>query len=180
MDIKTFFRQFSQPANIVTLSRVPLAVAIVLLFDNMILALVLLAAAAVTDLLDGYLARRVGTTRFGAVLDSVCDKLFFLILIIFLIATYRLALFHAALILLRDVAMALIVLVFAFHTKKHALKQKLEAKWAGKVVTVAQFAALLWLFLGIDYFSIIVYAVALLSLMAIADYAAVVKKELGK
>lgn len=40
------------------------------------IATVLYAAAAITDWLDGYLARRWGqTTRFGAFLDPVADKL---------------------------------------------------------------------------------------------------------
>ena len=40
------------------------------------LAALLFAAAAVTDWLDGYLARRLNqTTPFGAFLDPVADKL---------------------------------------------------------------------------------------------------------
>ncbi|NGY03141.1 CDP-diacylglycerol--glycerol-3-phosphate 3-phosphatidyltransferase [Solimonas terrae] len=50
------------------------------------IATVLYAAAAVTDWLDGYLARRWGqTTRFGAFLDPVADKLLVAVCLVMLL-----------------------------------------------------------------------------------------------
>ena len=43
-----------------------------------LLALVILAVSAVTDWLDGYLARRQGTTSAGAFLDPLADKVLIL------------------------------------------------------------------------------------------------------
>jgi cardiolipin synthase len=66
-------------ANLFTLGRllaVPFAVQAILARENT-LALAIVLAAALTDAVDGAIARRFGqTTRVGAYLDPVVDKLF--------------------------------------------------------------------------------------------------------
>lgn len=53
---------------------VPVAVAI--LSNEYLLTLILFAVASVSDGVDGYLARRFDwTSRFGAILDPIADKL---------------------------------------------------------------------------------------------------------
>ncbi len=62
--------------NIITLGRlcaVPMAVWMVL-HGLFLSAFWLFAAAGVSDALDGYLARRMGTSRLGALLDPAADK----------------------------------------------------------------------------------------------------------
>lgn len=65
--------------NILTIGRIaliPVFVVIYLATEYYWLAALFFAAAAFTDWLDGYLARRLGqTTPFGAFLDPVADKL---------------------------------------------------------------------------------------------------------
>src|SRR5258708_4821381 len=65
--------------NIVSLSRVVLAVAFVA--DRSTGArLAIVLAAAVTDMLDGWLARRAGmVSRFGALVDPFADRVFVLV-----------------------------------------------------------------------------------------------------
>src|SRR6476661_1513891 len=65
--------------NIISLSRVALAVAFVMDHDpNARIGIVL--AAAVTDMLDGWLARKAGvTSRFGALVDPFADRVFALV-----------------------------------------------------------------------------------------------------
>jgi len=47
----------------------------------------LFAAAAITDSLDGYLARRLGqTTRLGAFLDPVADKLMVAVALVLIVS----------------------------------------------------------------------------------------------
>src|ERR1039458_1389330 len=47
----------------------------------------LFAAAAITDSLDGYLARRLGqTTRLGAFLDPVADKLIVAVALVLIVS----------------------------------------------------------------------------------------------
>lgn len=67
--------------NILTLSRIPLLFAIVglLCFDNVaadIAAFALFLVAAVSDWLDGYIARKVGAvSNFGKLMDALTDKI---------------------------------------------------------------------------------------------------------
>src|SRR5258708_20907391 len=65
--------------NIVSLSRVVLAVAFVMDHDtNAVHGSVV--AAGVTDMLDGWLARRAGmVSRFGALVDPFADRVFVLV-----------------------------------------------------------------------------------------------------
>ena len=44
--------------------------------NHLLVAAIIFAVAAITDWVDGYLARKLGqTTAFGAFLDPVADKL---------------------------------------------------------------------------------------------------------
>ena len=78
-------------ANLVTLSRAVLILPILALlaagwFDS---ALALYLLAAITDLVDGWLARRTGqASAFGAQLDAVVDNLFSLAILAFLALAY--------------------------------------------------------------------------------------------
>ncbi len=64
--------------NLLSLARVPLGVAVWLAPTNALWVFSLLVLAGVSDMLDGYFARRAGGTAesFGAWLDPVCDKAF--------------------------------------------------------------------------------------------------------
>ena len=62
------------PADLLSGARIPLAVAFPLAPDRW--RMVILATAAATDLLDGVLARRFGSSALGTLLDPVADKLF--------------------------------------------------------------------------------------------------------
>lgn len=65
--------------NLLTLSRALLCPVIITLFlrSKFSLALILFFLACLSDLLDGYVARKFGaTSKLGGVLDPLCDKLF--------------------------------------------------------------------------------------------------------
>jgi phosphatidylglycerophosphate synthase len=63
--------------GLLSLARIPLAVAFPLVARRRSAALVLLALAGATDLLDGWVARRFDlATPIGAALDPIADKLF--------------------------------------------------------------------------------------------------------
>ncbi|HET7769078.1 MAG TPA: CDP-alcohol phosphatidyltransferase family protein, partial [Chloroflexota bacterium] len=66
-------------------------------------AAVLVALAAVTDLLDGSLARRMGTTSFGRQLDPLADKLLTDTALFALVARGRVAWWLVAPLAVRDV-----------------------------------------------------------------------------
>jgi phosphatidylglycerophosphate synthase len=80
-----------KPANVVTLARGVLIIPIFALLwaGEAQAALWLYILAAATDLLDGWLARRLGqSSAFGAQLDATVDNLFSLAILGFLVVAY--------------------------------------------------------------------------------------------
>lgn len=96
--------------NLITVARILLIPVFVALFatpdpDRSIMAAIVFVTAAVTDLLDGYLARRSGqVTKLGKLLDPIADKLLVLSALILLVNIDRVSALVAILILAREVA----------------------------------------------------------------------------
>ncbi|MDF0643692.1 MAG: CDP-diacylglycerol--glycerol-3-phosphate 3-phosphatidyltransferase [Nitrospira sp.] len=95
--------------NFITLFRILLIPVFVLLFitpteDRSLSAAVIFAVAAMTDLLDGYVARRTGqVTRLGKLLDPIADKLLVLSALILLVNVDRVSALVAILVIAREV-----------------------------------------------------------------------------
>ena len=89
------------------------------------LAMSIFAVAAITDWLDGWLARRLGlTSAFGAFLDPVADKLMVAAALILLVALGRAEAWLAIIIIGREIAIS-------------ALREWMAELGAGKSVAVA-------------------------------------------
>jgi CDP-diacylglycerol--glycerol-3-phosphate 3-phosphatidyltransferase len=89
------------------------------------LAMGVFAGAAITDWLDGWLARRLGvTSAFGAFLDPVADKLMVAAALILLVALGRADAYLAIIIIGREIAIS-------------ALREWMAELGAGKSVAVA-------------------------------------------
>ncbi|MGQ0694571.1 MAG: CDP-diacylglycerol--glycerol-3-phosphate 3-phosphatidyltransferase [Nitrospiraceae bacterium] len=112
--VLALWRELGQEAlnlpNLLTLTRILLIPVFVILFatptpDRSLSAAVIFAVAAVTDLLDGYLARRSGqVTALGKLLDPIADKLLVLSALILLVNVDRVSALVAILIIAREVA----------------------------------------------------------------------------
>lgn len=66
--------------NLLSFSRLPLGLVIFYLVERNEVSVVIVSVAAVaflSDWLDGFIARRIGPTARGAVIDPLCDKFFF-------------------------------------------------------------------------------------------------------
>ena len=88
-------------------------------------AMAIFAVAAITDWLDGFLARRMGTTSaFGAFLDPVADKLMVAAALILLVQLGRAEAYLAIIIIGREIAIS-------------ALREWMAELGAGKSVAVA-------------------------------------------
>jgi cardiolipin synthase (CMP-forming) len=154
------------PANLVSLSRVPLAVAFAW-FPDVGVRLVVLAVAAGTDLLDGWLARRLGPSRLGAWMDPVTDKIFMLTAFAMLALSGALGPFEIAGVLLRDVLAPVGYLASVVARRPFRVP---PARVGGKAVTVGQTLTLFaWLF-GSSLLKPMAWATAAMALYAIADY----------
>jgi CDP-diacylglycerol--glycerol-3-phosphate 3-phosphatidyltransferase len=96
--------------NFITITRILLIPVFVVLFatptqDRSLSAAIVFAVAAITDLLDGYLARRNGqVTTLGKLLDPIADKLLVLSALILLVNVDRVSALVAILIIAREVA----------------------------------------------------------------------------
>jgi len=96
--------------NVLTVGRIFLIPVFVLVFmeptpDRSMLAAVIFTVAALTDLLDGYIARRTGQiTKLGKLLDPIADKLLVLSALILLMSVDRVTALVAILIIARELA----------------------------------------------------------------------------
>ena len=88
--------------NALTMLRILLIPVLVVVFslpfrDHLMVAAIIFALAAVTDWIDGYLARRLGQmTAFGAFLDPVADKLMVAVTLVLLVERHDTLLFTLA------------------------------------------------------------------------------------
>ena len=96
--------------NFLTLVRILLIPVFVILFitptpDRSLMAAIIFTVAAVTDLLDGYIARRTGqVTKLGKLLDPIADKLLVLSALILLVNIDRVSALVAILVIARELA----------------------------------------------------------------------------
>lgn len=158
-------RRWFRAPDLLTALRVPLA-ALFVVAPQMELRLAVLATAAVTDVIDGMWARRLGGSRLGVVLDPVCDKLFMAATFVVVYRSGALSLWEIGGVLVRDVLAA--VAFLATLLLRHPTT--LPARAGGKAVTVCQLLTLLAFVLGSDLLRPLAWATAAIAVYAIADY----------
>ena len=134
---------------------------------------ILFILAALTDLLDGYVARRYNiVTRMGKLLDPIADKIIMSAALVLLIPVGRAPAWVVALMIMRDFA------VDGLRSKAAAEGHVIEASRLGKYKTLAQIIAVSALIIhypiyGIDASSIgtaFLYVALALSLWSGFDY----------
>lgn len=129
----------------------------------------LIGAAAVTDFLDGWLARRVhATSRWGAMLDPFADRVFVLTVVGTLLFTGALSTTEYFIFIMRDLATAAGFLVARCIPWLRPVEFKARA--LGKVVTVLQLATLVAVLVLPESVPLLLAGVATASLLSIADY----------
>ncbi|HLU68431.1 MAG TPA: CDP-alcohol phosphatidyltransferase family protein [Kofleriaceae bacterium] len=147
---------FTAP-NVLTLARVPLGAAVWLAPGNRAWLVAILVAAAVSDVLDGRVARAIRRERLargrdpgdlgeaqavGAWLDPMCDKIFVASVLAAVAVTYRPPVELVVLIATRELVLVPLVAAYRFIP---ALRRRLHfdfrAGRLGKLTTVIQFAA---------------------------------------
>ena len=133
------------PSNSISFLRGPLA--FLFLIESPLIRFSAIILAMITDVVDGYLARRYKfTSRFGAVLDPIMDKLFVLIILAILYFEGRVTLLETGLMLSRDI-FGVAFLGYLFVTRRYKTFQFTPVRWS-KVTTAIQFGFLILLALG--------------------------------
>lgn len=128
--------------------------------------------AAVSDGLDGYIARHWNQrSRIGAALDPVADKA--LLITAILVLTFGdwkqgFPVWFPALVIGRDVVILVGCGVL------YLLNRGLEVKpsWTGKTATAAQMVAITWIMLGLPHYLVSVNLAGILTALSGIDYLA--------
>ena len=138
---------------------------------------VIFTLAAITDWLDGYLARKLNqTTAFGAFLDPVADKLMVAAALILLVQAdpQPLLAIPAIVITGREIA----VTALREWMAEAGQSKKVEVSWLGKLKTVTQMIAIITLLVGLDVpwefitvsGYVMLYIAAILTLWSMVNY----------
>jgi CDP-diacylglycerol--glycerol-3-phosphate 3-phosphatidyltransferase len=129
----------------------------------------LIGAAAMTDFLDGWLARRVhATSRWGALLDPIADRVFVLTVVTTFVFTGALGTAAYFILISRDLATAVGFLVARAIPWLRPVEFKARA--LGKLVTMLQLLTLAAVLVHPPALPLLLAAVATTSALAIADY----------
>jgi cardiolipin synthase len=170
--------------NLLSLSRIPLGGAFWLVLAptarGSIWAFLVMGIAALTDVLDGYFARRQAQRAggpsepdggTGAWLDPICDKLFVAAVLAAIIVRRHPPPLLIGLILTRELVQVPLGVAYRFIPTLHSwLRYDFRASVLGKAATVAQFLAIAALILDhpvIEIFALIAFA---LGIAALVDY----------
>ncbi len=153
--------------NLISLSRLFLAAAFTVAQTHVRLAIVLIAAT--TDFLDGWIARRVhATSRSGALLDPIADRVFALVAISVFLFEGLISTGAYFVMISRDLMTALGFLVARLVPWLRPVEFK--ARWSGKTVTVLQFVTFVALLVATPHAGVLIVLVGLASAWAIVDY----------
>jgi CDP-diacylglycerol--glycerol-3-phosphate 3-phosphatidyltransferase/cardiolipin synthase len=128
--------------------------------------LAVVGVAAASDFFDGVLARRFGSSRTGAILDPVADKLFMLSAFLTVARGGLLHPLEVAGVLLRDIVAALGYATSWVRRRPVAL----PARAGGKAVTVGQLLTLVAFIVGSKLVRPLAWATAAVAVYAIWDY----------
>lgn len=153
--------------NLISLSRLILAAAFIRAGAHARVALVVVAG--ITDILDGWVARRVNAaTRAGALIDPIADRVFALVAVSVFLLEGTLSTVEYFVMISRDIMTAVGFLVARLVPWLRPVQFKARA--AGKAVTVLQYLAFLSLLLAPSYVHALIVLVGIASAWAIVDY----------
>lgn len=157
--------------NVLSLSRLVFAVGFVAA-DGAAARVGFVGAAGLSDVLDGWLARRLNVaTPWGALIDPAADRIFVLAAAASLLASDALTVPAALVLISRDIATAIGFLVAI--VVPWLRPTEFKARWLGKLVTVLQFLTLLAVLVAPTLATPLLVIVAVVSAWSIIDYTAV-------
>jgi cardiolipin synthase len=182
-------------ADYLSLVRIPLGVTFLLVVDRTGVALGVLIAAGISDVLDGWVARREQRARArsagpeaartaaphphrGEWLDPLCDKLFVTAVVLGLYLSQRPPLALLALMLTREILQTIAVVVLRLVPALHRASRDYDYKAhpLGKATTVVQFLTGGALLLGHPLARPAAYLTAALGLLSVALYISRVRR----
>ena len=158
--------------GLLSLARVPLAAVFPVVVRLPEVAFGVLALAAVTDILDGWIARRFGqTTATGAMLDPLTDKLFVGSVVATLLVTGVLDWWALLLLSVRELGeLPLVAWIAVSRRHRRAHAEQAQANLPGKLATVMQFATVSAALLSWGFTYALLYGTAVAGALAALSY----------
>ncbi|WP_202079507.1 CDP-alcohol phosphatidyltransferase family protein [Caldalkalibacillus salinus] len=150
--------------NMITIARFFLIPIFILVFFSghelaNLYAFVILLVAGLSDMLDGYLARKHGLmTEIGKLLDPLADKCMMITVICSFLIDQRISMIAAGFFFFRDIAMILISAVFHFRNSRI-----LASNFFGKASTVFYYVVFLFLMFQFPYSEALLWAAIIFS-----------------
>lgn len=169
-------------ANALTLTRIPLGILFWLTYGDQWMSLAIIATAAVTDALDGTVARWAkararGRMRevstIGEWLDPLADKFFVFVVIGTVVAYEHTAAPVVVAILLRELVIVPLGLVYRLVlVHRPRVEHAFQADVLGKLTTIAQLFAIAGLVLHARWAAPVAFVAGMLGFAAVAHYIA--------
>jgi len=159
--------------NMLTLARfalIPVFIYVVFCFpgaaSGLVAGMAIFAFAGLTDLLDGYIARRFNmVTTWGKLMDPLADKLMLITVLISLTIKQLIPPFVVIVVIVKEL---LIIVGAAFLYKSR--KVVVQANYFGKAASTAFFLAVVAVIFDILYAEIILLAALLAAIIALVQY----------
>lgn len=160
---------------ILSLSRLPLAGLVWALPAAAEPLLMLMALAALTDYLDGHIARALRTRgvqvpRWGAWLDPLCDKVFSVSVLGALYLRWEVPVVMLLLLGTRELLLLPLMLAYGLVRMLRGINYDFSAALIGKLTTVVQLAAVVMLLVMPPYAAPMVITAAAVGALAAAHY----------
>lgn len=160
------------------LSATRLLIAIAFPFSPEKIWLGLILAAGVSDVLDGYLARKWNATSWqGGLIDAIADKLFVLTVLIVYAVSGKFSPYWIPLVISRDLVV-LFTAVYIATIRLWGSFKKMSAKVSGKMATGGQFILFLTVLLTPENTRYALLFASFCSLFAACDYTRLFSKAL--
>ena len=125
-------------ANAISISRIFLTIPLILIFEDIAhgmpgklwQAFTLIIIIVLTDFLDGYVARKAEEiTNFGKLIDPVADKVCMMVVLIYLIISYKLPfLLFFVILAIRDIFL-IIIGVYLMFSQEEVFQSNKSGKW---------------------------------------------------
>lgn len=127
--------------------------------DHIIYAFFILLLAGLTDILDGYIARKTKqVTQLGSMLDPLADKLMMMVAVLSLVMINYIPLVAAIAMFIREIGMITFSAIFYFRGKK-----PVPANIMGKATTVLYFIAIFFIVLQLSFAHMFLWGVIIVA-----------------
>ena len=155
-------------ANVITLIRIGLAITLLFIRKYSPLFLILYSICGVTDILDGYIARKTKTeSNFGAKLDTISDLLFCIVMLIIMFDIFLKDIICMVFIIIILLIRILSIIIVLKKYNKFAILHTYTNKLTGLLVFFIPY------FIYLDGTNIVIYIIGVIALISSIEETAI-------